>query len=353
MAPSTRTHLWETVLSGKWQNLGDLSLQDTVESAYSSGSDGYQYKARGYTYDIDFGRMKQVNVTTKRERNLRRVPDPRASSVAASAVTPASAGVHVPSTKLYHAPTAGRVYTGPTTTVPKTSGGHPTRATKAGSIVLHPGHPGVVPAPAVSPVPTLVPKVKAASVAASTASPATTVARKKTAPPSAASKAAPAATAKASPAATAWTKSAKTAPVAAAPVSVAPPPAAPVAPPPVAPAKKPLPHKGKVKLFVKEKGYGFIALDDGQEVFFHLTSVSELLDGSIRANDTVEIALAKGSKPRALQVRVKARGSIFKQMCTNKCCRDKGDRHFEDRCPLKRKRGGADSDNASVSTACS
>jgi len=113
----------------------------------------------------------------------------------------------------------------------------------------------------------------------------------------------------------------------------------------------PLPHQGKVKTFFKEKGYGFIQLDDNQEVFFHVSSVSELLDGSIRANDTVEVSVSKSGKPRALQVRVKRRGSIFKQMCSNKCCRDRGDRHFEDRCPLKRKCG--DGDDASVSTACS
>jgi len=38
----------------------------------------------------------------------------------------------------------------------------------------------------------------------------------------------------------------------------------------------PLPHQGKVKTFFKEKGYGFIQLDDNQEVFFHVSSVSEL-----------------------------------------------------------------------------
>jgi len=287
MAPvMSRTHLWETVLAGKWSNLGDAALQSALESAFASGSDGYQFKARGFTYDIDFTRMKQVNLKTKRERNLRRVPDPRASSAATAAVLPASAAAVLPASAAAVLP--------------------------ASAATVLPARAAVAPKTAPSPTPAVAPKTAPRSV-------------KATVP---------------APAATAWTGSAKAAPVA------APPPVVPAATPllvvpattPVKPVKKPLPHQGKVKTFFKEKNYGFIVLDDGTDVFFHITAVSEFIDDSIRANDTVEVAVATSGKPRALEVRAKRRGSIFRQMCTNKCCRDKGDRHFEDRCPLKRKR---------------
>ena len=35
--------------------------------------------------------------------------------------------------------------------------------------------------------------------------------------------------------------------------------------------------KGKVKMFNKEKGYGFIRAEDGKDVFFHHSSI--LMDG--------------------------------------------------------------------------
>merc|ERR1711939_646634 len=99
----------------------------------------------------------------------------------------------------------------------------------------------------------------------------------------------------------------------------------PAAPIPTAPRKAPpsaaaLPQ-GRVKNFLKEKGYGFIELD-GQEVFFH---VSVLVGDSIQGNDTVEVAVAKGraGRMRATQVRVLRRGSIYRQICRNKCCQAK------------------------------
>merc|ERR1719375_887297 len=97
MAPVGRTHLWQTMLAGQWREIGDASLQDDLEAAFSADSDGYRFNARGYTYEIDFDRMKQVNLSTKRERNLRRVPDPRASSVSKATVTTATSAA-VPKT---------------------------------------------------------------------------------------------------------------------------------------------------------------------------------------------------------------------------------------------------------------
>merc|ERR1712139_710108 len=137
-------------------------------------------------------------------------------------------------------------------------------------------------------------------------------------------------------------KTARTAPAAVFPAAASAP--APCKPPPSAAATLP---QGRVSRFLKEKGYGFIALN-GQEVFFH---VDVLVGDSIKANDIVEVVVAKGgTRPRATQVRVLRSGSIYRQICRNKCCRARGERHFEDRCP----RGGfKDDDDDDVSTACS
>jgi len=92
MATHCRTHVWETVLAGKWRQIGDASLQDALEAAFSAASDGYQFDARGYAYEIDFGRMVQSNKSTKRERKLRRVLAPAAVPAAPAVAVAAPAG---------------------------------------------------------------------------------------------------------------------------------------------------------------------------------------------------------------------------------------------------------------------
>merc|ERR1719323_2588741 len=64
--------------------LGDDYVQDAVDAAFRSGCDGYKFKARGWDYDIDFGKMVQTNCSTRRERALRYTP----RLVAASAPIP-------------------------------------------------------------------------------------------------------------------------------------------------------------------------------------------------------------------------------------------------------------------------
>lgn len=147
------------MLAGKWCNLGDVALQDALEAAFTSGSDGYQFKARGYTYDIDFGRMKQVNATTKRERNLRRVP---VASVATAAAVPAVR----PSV--------------PRTVAPKFLA-VPPGATRAGSLILHPGTAAPA-AVAASKTTAPVASVKSVAPKKTSLAPAKTVAPKTTAP---------------------------------------------------------------------------------------------------------------------------------------------------------------------------
>jgi CspA family cold shock protein len=63
--------------------------------------------------------------------------------------------------------------------------------------------------------------------------------------------------------------------------------------------------QGTVKWFNAEKGYGFIAVDDGADVFVHYSSI--LADGykSLEQDQRVEFEITQGAKgPQADQVRV-------------------------------------------------
>ncbi|GAA3951866.1 cold-shock protein [Pedobacter ginsengiterrae] len=59
--------------------------------------------------------------------------------------------------------------------------------------------------------------------------------------------------------------------------------------------------QGKVKFFNKEKGFGFITIDNGSEVFVHVTGLVD----EIAENDTVEFEISQGKKgPTATNVRL-------------------------------------------------
>lgn len=54
--------------------------------------------------------------------------------------------------------------------------------------------------------------------------------------------------------------------------------------------------QGKVKMFNKEKGFGFIKLEDNRDVFFHYSQL--VMDGfkTIEENADVEFDLAEGDR---------------------------------------------------------
>ena len=60
--------------------------------------------------------------------------------------------------------------------------------------------------------------------------------------------------------------------------------------------------KGTVKFFNAQKGFGFIAADDGTEYFVHQTSLGEGM--SLNEGDAVEFDVEEGDRgPKAVNVK--------------------------------------------------
>ncbi len=61
--------------------------------------------------------------------------------------------------------------------------------------------------------------------------------------------------------------------------------------------------KGKVKWFNESKGFGFIARDDGSDVFVHHASIQGNGPQSLAEGDMVSFEVEKGPKgPKAINV---------------------------------------------------
>lgn len=62
--------------------------------------------------------------------------------------------------------------------------------------------------------------------------------------------------------------------------------------------------QGTIKRLVRDRGFGFIRSADGQEIFFHRTSLQNLSFDSLREGEKVEFEMEQGEKgPRAISVR--------------------------------------------------
>jgi CspA family cold shock protein len=54
--------------------------------------------------------------------------------------------------------------------------------------------------------------------------------------------------------------------------------------------------KGTIKMFSQQKGFGFIACEDGTEVFFHHSAVQGADPQSLREGQAVEFQIGQGPK---------------------------------------------------------
>jgi len=62
--------------------------------------------------------------------------------------------------------------------------------------------------------------------------------------------------------------------------------------------------KGTIARLIKDRGYGFIATEDGEDVFFHQTALRGLRFDSLKEGQPLEFEVEEGPKgPRAVNVR--------------------------------------------------
>ena len=63
--------------------------------------------------------------------------------------------------------------------------------------------------------------------------------------------------------------------------------------------------KGVVKKLVRDRGFGFISAEDGQEIFFHSSALPPGSFDSLTEGDELEFQVEQGDKgPRAAQMTI-------------------------------------------------
>jgi len=64
-------------------------------------------------------------------------------------------------------------------------------------------------------------------------------------------------------------------------------------------------HKGKIKKLIRDRGFGFISDTDGNEIFFHQSSLVGVEFDSLNEDQEVEFEVEKSPKgPRAINVSI-------------------------------------------------
>jgi cold shock protein len=62
--------------------------------------------------------------------------------------------------------------------------------------------------------------------------------------------------------------------------------------------------QGTIKRLIRDRGFGFIRGEDGQEVFFHRSALQALDFDGLKEGEKVSFELERGNKgPRAVNVR--------------------------------------------------
>jgi len=62
--------------------------------------------------------------------------------------------------------------------------------------------------------------------------------------------------------------------------------------------------QGTIKRIIRDRGFGFIRSAEGQEVFFHRSSLKQLTFDELKEGEVVEFEIERGEKgPRATSVR--------------------------------------------------
>ena len=65
--------------------------------------------------------------------------------------------------------------------------------------------------------------------------------------------------------------------------------------------------RGTIKHVVRDRGFGFILISDGQEVFFHRSGLQQMDFDGLKGGETVEFEVEQAEKgPRAINVRPSA-----------------------------------------------